>query len=399
MLLAQDVLTLLAGPMAAAGASNCNITGAWCDVLGRCRTAAIDIRAAHCGGGAGCAIGCEGSPFGWGLVAEVPGRHPALDSHAACVARNGSVELQLSPSARIVGTVDTGCDHIRFAGTPAFAPKGWCRQRSAGCAAPTPPAAPPPIDRAAFTINPAAATKRLERGFWNSQSWQPSNYPASRFLLAPGDPLLAAFPFAAPAPRAPGAWRGPQVSTGFTNIVRGLGGWGTSSWCGPKNGVAWTPHQTAPCAEYDVAYRADNGSLAYRWHLLHARVGPVVASGSTPELGLGNVPYAFVNKSSQAAYGQCQPPDDLGEWSSFVTATVRELVRVYGETTVLRWRFRIGTEENAWDGKIGIAHLCWHNVTNFLEWYDHTAAAVLAALPGAVVGPGNFGAMGTGAEV
>ena len=62
-------------------------------------------------------------------------------------------------------------------------------------------------------------------------------------------------------------------------------------------------------------------------------------------------------------------------------------------------------------------------MTNFLRWYDYTAAAILEALPTATVsrtiiagawvtlfqerqqssrgqvGPGNFGAMGTGAEV
>ena len=41
---------------------------------------------------------------------------------------------------------------------------------------------------------------------------------------------------------------------------------------------------------------------------------------------------------------------------------VAELVREYGAAAVSGWRFRIGTEENAWDGKVGIAHLCWHNV-------------------------------------
>ena len=57
------------------------------------------------------------------------------------------------------------------------------------------------------------------------------------------------------------------------------------------------------------------------------------------------------------------------------------------------------SEENAWDGHHGIAHLCWRSIDEFLELYDHTAAAILKVLPGALVGPGNFGAMGTKAEV
>ena len=94
---------------------------------------------------------------------------------------------------------------------------------------------------------------------------------------------------------------------------------GTSSWCGPKNGAAWSPQQTLPCDAYDLAYR-DNRTHAikYRWELLHRRVRPVVRGGSTPEIGLGNVPYAFVAKSSQATYGQSQPPDDLEEWYVFI---------------------------------------------------------------------------------
>ena len=71
-------------------------------------------------------------------------------------------------------------------------------------------------------------------------------------------------------------------------------------------------------------------------------------SGSTPEIGLGNVPYAFVAKSSQATYGQCQPPDDLEEWYVFIKDFVAELVHEYGAAAVSAWRFRIGTEENAW---------------------------------------------------
>ena len=119
MLLAQDVLTLLAGPMAAAGASNCNITGAWCDVLGRCRTAAIDIRAAHCGGGAGCAIGCEGSPFGWGLVALVPGATLRVELDLQGAARteagfNYLASYALMGVARVRCLGGCGCDTLEI---------------------------------------------------------------------------------------------------------------------------------------------------------------------------------------------------------------------------------------------------------------------------------------------
>ena len=39
---------------------------------------------------------------------------------------------------------------------------------------------------------------------------------------------------------------------------------GTSSWCGPKNGAAWSPQQTLPCDAYDLAYR-DNRTHAIKY--------------------------------------------------------------------------------------------------------------------------------------
>ena len=51
---------------------------------------------------------------------------------------------------------------------------------------------------------------------------------------------------------------------GITNVVRVLGGWGTSSWCGPKNGAAWSPQQTLPCDAYDLAFR-DNRTHAIKY--------------------------------------------------------------------------------------------------------------------------------------
>lgn len=196
------------------------------------------------------------------------------------MASNGSFILH---GQALVGVVGPHCDLIRFAGHPPAAPKGWCRRGTPGCIGPPPPPppGPAPVDRVTFKVDPTTTPRRLHPGFWDSESWQPSNYPSSRFLLAPDDPLLAVFPFASDdrssgLAAGPESWRraggrpgglaaapvrGPQVAAGFTNIVRGLGGWGTSSWCGPKNGVAWNPQQTSPCAAYDLAHRAANGTL------------------------------------------------------------------------------------------------------------------------------------------
>ena len=260
----------------------------------------------------------------------------------------------------------------------------------------------PVHDKVSVTVNLTATKRKLTGELWDNESWQPSNYPASRFIVRADDPLLERLPFyRAKNGTRPDELLAPMASNGgFTNIVRALGGWGTTSWRGTKNGAAWQPEQTLPCPAYYLAFRANASDrkppLKCRWAMLHERICSVVASGSNVELGLGNVPYAFSNASSQAACGQCQPPDDIeGECSAFVRALLTELVREYGRDKVLRWRFRIGTEENAWNGTIGIAHLCWHSVKNFLKWNDFTAQAILVALPGATVGPGNFGAMGT----
>ena len=379
---------------AVAAAAACSIVGTWCDIEGRCSNAPITISGNSSGG-------CDPEPSHWRLTASVDGT-PHWGPLCQGIDATGKLFAQVQLGHTTVrGDIDPACGSILWRNDSAFSVKGWCRIGThvggKSCSISPPPSPGPlPVDSVSFRVDSAAKPANFSKAFWDNESWQPSNYPSTRFILQAGDALLKLLPFFQPSSSSTAA--GTQVA-GITNIVRILGGWGTSSWCGPKNGDAWNPTQTQQCDAYDLAFR-DNvtGALRYRWHLLHERVGPVVAAGSTPEIGLGNVPYAFVQHSSQATYGQCQPPDDLGEWVVFIEAFVQELVKEYGASAVSGWRFRIGTEENAWDGKIGIAHLCWHNVTEFLELYDHTAAAVLRALPTAQLGPGNFGAMGPAAE-
>lgn len=364
----------------------CSIVGTWCDIEGRCSNAPITITG-------NTSEGCSAHPSRWHLRAFVNGR-PHFGPLCQGTDTTGKLFAQVQLGNTIVqGDIDRECGSIFWRNDSAFSTQGWCRVGTRvdgkSCSQTPSPVSPDrlPVDNITFRVDASAKAKNLSKDFWDNESWQPSNYPPTRFILEAGDALLKLLPFHQPASpsAATSALDGPQVA-GITNIVRILGGWGTSSWCGRKNGGAWSPPQTEPCDAYDLVYRDNStGALYYRWHLLHSRVEPVLRAGSTPEIGLGNVPYAFVQHASQATYGQCQPPDDIGEWVVFIVAFVRELVGKYGPRTVSRWRFRIGTEENAWNGKIGIAHLCWHNVTEFLELYDHTAAAILKVLPTAQV--------------
>ena len=116
----------------------------------------------------------------------------------------------------------------------------------------------------AFAVDDDAAARNLTSDFWDNESWQPSNYPATRFLLDLADPLLTLLPFS--RRRSPVDAAAPVAAQvkGITNVVRVLGGWGTSSWCGPKNGAAWSPQQTLPCDAYDLAFR-DNRTHAIKY--------------------------------------------------------------------------------------------------------------------------------------
>ena len=85
-----------------------------------------------------------------------------------------------------------------------------------------------------------------------------------------------------------------------------LGGWNNGT---PGNRPATQP----PDPSQDVAYRAADGSLAYRWNLLDLRLDDMVGSGIKPLVMLGRVPWALSSSTNirQCSYGNAAPPTNV----------------------------------------------------------------------------------------
>ncbi|AKJ64484.1 GH39 family glycosyl hydrolase [Kiritimatiella glycovorans] len=132
----------------------------------------------------------------------------------------------------------------------------------------------------------------------------------------------------------------------------------------------------------DLVGRNDSGELFYRWDLLKARLDPYVTRGYDLTLVLDNVPYCLPDEPRKGTYGQAAPPSDFNEWQTFIREMCLELKRLYGASYANRLRFRMGTEmqdRRRFDG----------TYEEFLQTYDHAAAAVKEVLPGAKFGPFN----------
>ncbi|MHC4996458.1 MAG: GH39 family glycosyl hydrolase, partial [Planctomycetota bacterium] len=107
-------------------------------------------------------------------------------------------------------------------------------------------------------------------------------------------------------------------------------------------------------------------------------------AGFTPWIVLDNVPAAMSENPVKNKYGNTEPPEDFGVWSSYVRQLARALVEEFGAEEVGRWRFRVGTEPDLKPGH-------WSGTkADYLAHYDHTVAAVTSVLPNAEIGPGNI---------
>jgi hypothetical protein len=158
------------------------------------------------------------------------------------------------------------------------------------------------------------------------------------------------------------------------SIVRLLGGY----YDGGKEG-----QPDLKVRERDLVYRDGTGHLAYRWDLLRARLQPYLANGYTNlTLVLDNLPYCFPKEPRYGSYGQAGPPVDFKEWHAFITALCLELKSMLGNSAN-QLRFRVGTENNGRERFDG-------TMAEFLQHYDHAAAAVKEVLPGAKFGAFNI---------
>jgi len=157
------------------------------------------------------------------------------------------------------------------------------------------------------------------------------------------------------------------------SAVRLLGGWDKT----------WKDYPGGVDERLDLAYRKDDGKLAYRWELLHARMDDFIGNNVNMLIVLDNVPYCFVKNSANELYGQVMGPDDPKEYGVFIRDLCKEIVRKYGRKTAEKLRFRIGTEPDLIDH--------WKDSTEkYCQMYDYATAAIREVLPKAHVGPGNF---------
>ena len=107
-------------------------------------------------------------------------------------------------------------------------------------------------------------------------------------------------------------------------------------------------------------------------------------AGYTPRIVLDNIPTAMSEPGELATYGNTRPAKDLKVWHAYVRLAVEAMVEAFGPETVLKWRFRVGTEPDLNPGH-------WQGTKeDYLRHYDCTVDAVCSVLPDAEIGPGNI---------
>jgi xylan 1,4-beta-xylosidase len=140
------------------------------------------------------------------------------------------------------------------------------------------------------------------------------------------------------------------------------------------------------------AYTEDAaGKPVYDWTIVDrifdtyvkAKAKPFVEIGFMPEaLSVKPQPYATKWRQKDSGTGWAYPPKDYGKWGELVYQWVRHSVARYGREEVLTWYWELWNEPDIfyWRG----------TPEEYNRLYDHTAAAVKRALPGAKVGgPGT----------
>ncbi|MGI9178211.1 MAG: GH39 family glycosyl hydrolase [Pirellulales bacterium] len=138
-----------------------------------------------------------------------------------------------------------------------------------------------------------------------------------------------------------------------------------------------------PQPDRDLAYRAADGRIEYRWELLEPRLRPAIDQGYELTLVLDNVPWCFPDVPRLGGFGQCVPPGDPEEWTDFISELCRRLATLLGPDRAGRLRFRLGTENNGRERFDG-------SEDRYLQHYDTTARAIRDVLSTAEVGPFNI---------
>jgi len=138
----------------------------------------------------------------------------------------------------------------------------------------------------------------------------------------------------------------------------------------------------------DLVRRLPDGSLQNRWDLVDSRLSQFADNAVDAMIVLDNVPWAFVNITTE----QCQdfgcqylPPDDPSKFATWVGELATYMKEKFGSAWTSRIRWRLGTEANGprWSdrGKYFDA---------YLESYKLTMKRIKEVLPSAQVGTSNL---------
>lgn len=193
--------------------------------------------------------------------------------------------------------------------------------------------------------------------------------------------------------------------------------WGTINRIAPKNGVTIIDGlkvntvrmlggilktdengNKVPDLDYDIAsYNEQSKEYEYNFQPLVNRINAIINKGhNLHQIVLDQPPWAFQTgytfipegqkdgihfreNERISHYGNSLPPKDKEAYNQFLQATISHLVSVYGEETVLSWRFRIGTEIETPDHWYGTEQ-------DFVEHFANSVKAIRAVLPQAKIG-------------
>ncbi|MGJ8691645.1 MAG: GH39 family glycosyl hydrolase [Thalassotalea sp.] len=156
--------------------------------------------------------------------------------------------------------------------------------------------------------------------------------------------------------------------------------------------------QNVPDLDYDLAhYNEELQQYTYNFQPLFDRIDKVIVGG-TPihQLVLDQPPWAFQHgyefiptgtndgihfreNERVSIYGNSLPPSDQVAYYDYMRALIQALVAEYGESTVMSWRLRIGSEIETPDHWFGTEQ-------DFIEYFANSVNAIRSVLPNATIG-------------
>lgn len=138
----------------------------------------------------------------------------------------------------------------------------------------------------------------------------------------------------------------------------------------------------------DLVVRNKSGVLNSRFDLVLSRLDKYVANGIDLMIVMDDVPWAFVNITSEKCQGfGCQylPPDHPQEFADWIGTLAAFLVKSYGRDYASRIKWRLGTEANGprWSDR-------GKYYAQYVDSYKRTMRSIRSVIPAAKVGASNW---------